>query len=115
MPTFERGDIVAAPYPYVEHPVVRRRPALVISTDLGPDGEIVWVLMITSAANQRWPGDVVIEAAPGLSGLHAPSVVRTEKVATIEAESAKRVGRLAGADLAAVHKRLGIAFGLTLP
>lgn len=113
--TFERGDIVAAPYPYVEFPVVRRRPALVIATELAPDQSLIWVLMITSASNHGWPGDVRIETPFEQSGLRSPSVVRTAKVATIEAASSRRIGRLASKELAAVDAILGATLGLTPP
>lgn len=115
MPIFERGDIVATPYPYVEYPVVRRRPALVISAGLGPEGELAWVLMITSAGNQGWPGDVAISTPADISGLRAPSVVRTAKMATIEARAANPIGRLGASDLAAVDAMLRNALGLTPP
>lgn len=115
MPTFERGDIVAAPYPYVEYPVVRRRPALVVATGLGPNEELVWVLMITSASNEGWRGDVPMQTPYDISGLRAPSVVRTTKVATIEARSSSLVGRLAPDDLAKVDSILLAALALTPP
>lgn len=115
MPTFERGDIVAAPYPYVEYPVVRRRPALVVATGLGPNEELVWVLMITSASNESWSGDVPIQTPYDISGLRAPSVVRTTKVATIEARSSSLVGRLTPDDLAKVDSILLAALALTPP
>jgi len=115
MPIFERGDIVAAPYPYVEYPVVRRRPALVVASRIGLDEELLWVLMITSASNQGWQGDVLIETPSDISGLRAPSVVRTAKIATIEARSSKLVGRLTRDDLAKVDATLAKALDVTLP
>ena len=112
---FRRGDIVAAPYPYVEHPVVRRRPALVVASGLGPNDELVWVLMITSASNQGWEGDVLIETPYDVSGLRAASVVRTAKIATIEARSSNLVGRLSPEDMAKVDSILAEALDSTLP
>jgi mRNA interferase MazF len=54
---------------------------------------LLWVLMITSAQNRGWPGDVTIPD-PAAAGLPAPSIVRTAKIATIEAEDAECIGRL---------------------
>jgi mRNA interferase MazF len=111
MPTFDRGDIVAVPFPYVEYPVGKNRPALVIATNLGPDRSLLWVLMITSVANESWPGDVPIRTGQDSSGLRAASVVRTAKVATIEARVARSVGKLDKANLRDVDAELATAFG----
>ena len=48
--------------------------------------------MITSATNTGWEGDVPV-AQSGKTGLPAPSVIRTAKIATIEPS---RVVRVAG-------------------
>ena len=106
MPTFERGDIVAVPFPYVEHPVTQRRPALVVSQPLGPKGALLWVMMITGATNEAWPGDVAISTRSDSSGLRMPSVVRTAKVTTIEGRSAQGIGKLGKADLTKVDLAL---------
>lgn len=111
MPTFEAGDIVRVPFPYVDRPVLRHRPALVVSRKpLGDDGALLWVLMITSAANRRWPADVVV-AAGGTSGLPVDSLVRTAKIATIEAASAERLGTLPSGRMAAVTEQLRTTIG----
>ena len=94
MPGFDAGDIVRVPFPYTDRDTTQHRPALVISDGgVGADRALIWVLMITSAQNRAWPGDIAIgdhEAA----GLPAPSVVRTAKIATIDAVRAGRLGRL---------------------
>jgi len=115
MPTFRRGDIVAAPYPYVEYPVVRRRPGLVVATRFGPNDELIWVLMITSASNEGWEGDVRIDTPFETSGLRAPSVVRTAKIATIEDRSSTLIGRLSADNLAKVDEILLTALDAMLP
>ena len=107
MPRFERWDIVAVPFPYVERPVVQRRPALVVAAMLGDGRELIWVLMITSASNEPWPDDVTIDEH-GHAGLPIPSVVRSAKIATVEADSARKLGTLPrdiAAQVAAVMKR----------
>ena len=48
-----KRDIVWVPFPFVEAPRMRDRPALVVSTKtLGGAAELLWVLMITSAENE---------------------------------------------------------------
>jgi hypothetical protein len=54
---------------------------------------LVWVLMITSADNRRSPSDVAVSDL-ATAGLPAASVVRTAKVAVIDACDAERLGTL---------------------
>ncbi|OAN52452.1 type II toxin-antitoxin system PemK/MazF family toxin [Magnetospirillum moscoviense] len=94
MPAFNAWDIVKVPFPYTDRPVRQRRPALVVAAnDIQRCHGLLWVLMITSAENRSWPGDVEIIDLLG-AGLPAPSVVRTAKIAVIEAKDAERIGRL---------------------
>jgi mRNA interferase MazF len=107
MPRFERWDVVAVPFPYVERPIQQRRPALVVAADLGGPHDLLWVLMITAAANPRWPDDVEIDNHDS-AGLPIASVVRTAKIATIEARAASKLGeiqRRTMAQVAAVLRR----------
>jgi mRNA interferase MazF len=95
MPLFERWDVIAVPFPYVERPLQQRRPALVVAAGLGGSLDLLWVLMITSAANLRWPDDVEIEDHER-AGLPIASIVRTAKIATIKARAASRLGMISG-------------------
>lgn len=77
------------------------RPALVLTSPIGPDGLLIWTLMITNAARPAWPGDVTIENAEAL-GLLIPSKVRTAKISAAETHSASRLGRLDSPTIARV-------------
>lgn len=94
MPPFDPGAIVRVPFPFVEKDRRHQRPALVISNGVGPEGALFWALMITAAENAPWPGDVKIGNSPDVTGLPIPSIVRTAKVATVEAAVASQIGRL---------------------
>lgn len=95
MPTFEQGDVIRVPFPYTDRPVRQHRPALVISRGgIGDEQQLLWVLMITSADNRRWPGDVDLEGSYADAGLPAPSIIRTAKIATIESAHAGRIGMI---------------------
>lgn len=109
MPGFEAGDIVRVPFPCTDRETRQRRPALVVSDGtVGEEGALLWVVMITSAANPPWSGDVPV---PDDAGLPAPSVVRPVKIATIEARHAAPIGKLPAAALErvmlGVHAILG--------
>ena len=106
MPSFEAWDIVKVPFPYTDRPVRQRRPALVVAAgELAAAHGLLWLLMITSAANQGWPGDTPISDLR-LAGLPIPSIVRPAKVATIEARDAERLGSLPPRDREPVRRYL---------
>lgn len=106
MPIFEPWAIIKVPFPYTDRPVRQRRPALVVAAgDIQRDHGLLWVVMITSAENRGWPGDVPVSDLV-MSGLPAPSVIRTAKIATIEAREAEAIGRLPDADRGAVRQWL---------
>jgi mRNA-degrading endonuclease toxin of MazEF toxin-antitoxin module len=106
MPAFEVWDIVKVPFPYTDRPVRQRRPALVIAAgELAAAHGLLWLAMITSAANRGWPGDVSIRDIEA-AGLPIASIVRPAKVATIEARDAERLGVLPPAERAAVRDYL---------
>lgn len=112
MAAFKRGDVVKVPFPYTDRATRQHRPALVISaSDLEHAHGPLWVLMITSAANRGWPGDVDI---PDLdeAGLPVASVVRAAKIATIDAAHATTLGRIPPAALRQVMRQVGKIAGL---
>ena len=106
MPGCEVWDLVKVPFPYTNRPVQQRRPALVVAVPDAPGApELLWVLMITSAANRGWPSDVTVSDL-AVAGLPAASVVRSSKIATIEAQDAERIGQLPPEDRTEVIKAL---------
>lgn len=111
MPTFERWDVVAVSFPYVESSHLKRRPALVVSGRHWLDAHgLLWVLMITSAANAPWPDDIAIDDLQA-AGLGKPSVIRPAKIATVEAARCQPRGRVTDAVRQRVEAtlRLGLA------
>ena len=113
MPTFEQGDVIKVPFPYTDRATRQSRPALVVSTDtLETTQGLLWVAMITSAANRGWPGDVAVKDL-AQAGLPAPSVIRTAKIATIESSDAIRLGRIPAAQRRKVIRRVVRMLGHT--
>jgi mRNA interferase MazF len=103
---FTAFDVVVVPFPYADRLAEKRRPALVISSAKLAPYDLIWVAMITSADNDRWPCDVVISDLER-AGLPAPSVVRPVKIACIEqGRIERRAGRLDKAAARAVAQQL---------
>ncbi len=102
MAIFSRWDVVKVPFPYTDRPVRQRRPAVVIAAgEIEEAHGLLWLLMITSAENRGWEGDVPVSDL-GAAGLPAPSIVRPAKIATVEAGDAVPLGVLAASDRPAV-------------
>jgi len=115
MPAFKVWDLVKVPFPYTNRPVQQRRPALVVAIPEAPGApDLLWVLMITSAANRGWPGDVPVSDLAS-AGLPAPSLVRSAKIATIEAGDAQLIGHLPATDQTHVTQALHQCLTQVLP
>ncbi len=110
---FKRWDVVKLPHRLPSQAELEYRPGLVIVA-----GEILrlhgllWVLMITSARNKGWPGDIEI-ADSIAAGLGVPSIVRTAKIFTVEAREAELIGALLGEQRKAVGEQVFANMGLT--
>lgn len=112
MATFRQGDVVKVPFPYTDRATRQHRPALVVSSgDIEAAHGLLWVLMITSAENRGWPGDVRVNNL-AVAGLPVPSVIRTAKIATIEAGEAIKLGKVSASALKQVVARVGRELGV---
>jgi len=112
MPSFRQGDVIKVPFPYTDRSTRQSRPALVVSTGGIEDAHgLLWVVMITSAANRGWPEDVAVGNLAA-AGLPVPSVIRAAKIATIEAVDATRLGRVSPSVVRQVVGRLSSELGM---
>lgn len=107
MPDFEPSRVIRVPFPYTDRNTRRHRPALVVSRGgLGAGQAFLWTVMITSAENRGWPGDVSLGGHYADAGLPAPSIIRTTKIATIEARRAETIGAISAGLMAEVTRLL---------
>ena len=106
----DRWAVVLVPFPFIDMPVVRRRPALVLSgRAFNAEQQQSICAMITRAARSRFRSDVAIEDLTA-AGLPALSFVRW-KVFTIENQLINRaLGKLAASDAEACSRGLAEAF-----
>lgn len=109
---YRRGDVVLVHFIFSEETGVKKRPALVVSTDAYQKGrQEAIVAAITSNLGRRLIGDTPVSDWKG-AGLLYPSqvsmVIRTVKQPMI----ARQLGRLEKTDLDSVEKNLRIVLGL---
>jgi mRNA interferase MazF len=103
---FKAFDVVAVPFPYADRAAEKRRPAVVVSDPaLEREHGLLWLVMVTSADNPAWRGDIAIDDLAG-AGLPHASVVRPAKLATIDAARATPIGRLDNAARAKLAEAL---------
>ena len=110
MTSFSVGDVVEVPFPFVDVPVRKRRPALVLALpEADGDTEVAILSMITSARRSRWDSDVTLEDWRA-AGLRAPSLVRW-KIFTLERSLVlNRRGSLSVSDLERVSQQFRTLF-----
>lgn len=95
MTTYSPGDIVLCPFPFTDLTDVKRRPALVVSSEEynAAMGDVVLAPITSNLSAPPVPGDHRIQDW-GESGLIGPSVVRA-KLTTIDSNLFVRtLGRL---------------------
>lgn len=109
--TYRRGDVVLVTLTYSSQTGLKKRPVVVLR-DVG-DADILVVPVTSQASRVRY--DVPL-AEWQQEGLKLPSVVRTEKLATVEKSAVVRaLGRLSTQDWRAVEVGLAAVFREILP
>ncbi len=96
--TYEQWDVVIVPFPFVDMPIQKPRPALVISTRTANQQNAHTLLsMITTAARSHWPSDVDIKNL-AKAGLHVPSLIRCKLFTLPNTLIDRQIGRLEPVD-----------------
>jgi mRNA-degrading endonuclease toxin of MazEF toxin-antitoxin module len=91
----EFADIVVVPFPFLEKPVSKRRPALVFSTaEFNSVNGHSALAMITTAAGSAWPSDVAIDGELE-TAISRQSYIRWKLFTLPNQLILRRLGRLA--------------------
>nr|WP_314258271.1 type II toxin-antitoxin system PemK/MazF family toxin [uncultured Devosia sp.] len=111
MPTFDFGDTVVVPFPFVDLPLAKHRPSVVLSSGrFNVDSGQSIMAMITTARRSIWPSDVPITDLNS-AGLMQPSVIRF-KLFTLPNDLLLRpLGKLAASDQARMIEIMKSVFG----
>ena len=101
--TFNRWDVVAIDFPFLEGTDSKRRPGLIVSSDrLRQDHGLYWIVMITTAKATHRPDDIPISNRER-AGLPQECVIRVSRIAAVaENYISRRLGELTPKDRTAV-------------
>jgi mRNA interferase MazF len=106
MLTYKPFDVVVVPFPFTDQTATKKRPALVLSSELFNSGIGHSVMaMITTASHSAWPLDVGITNL-GDAGLKSPSIIRMKLFTIDHALVQKHIGHLSFQDQKAVESTL---------
>ncbi len=100
------GDVVDVPFPFIDAPEKKLRPALVLSDQhfQQASGAII-LMMITSAVRSRWDSDIVLDDWQA-AGLRKASILRFKIFTLDEQLVGSRRGTLSDKDQQKVRKSL---------
>lgn len=108
----ERFSVVVVPFPFVDSPVTKPRPALVLSSEqFNAENKHSLLAMITRAKATAWPSDCPI-GEWNAAGLKADCVVRFKLFTLDNRVLRRRIGLLGHADQAACVVALKKMVGL---
>jgi mRNA interferase MazF len=99
-----QGDVVVVPFPFVDRPIAKFRPAVVLSThDFNAANDHTILAMITTAARSGWPSDIEI-GEQAEAGINHRSFVRWKVFTLPNQLVARMIGKLGPRDQAAVSR-----------
>jgi mRNA interferase MazF len=113
MTEYSRGDIVLVGFVFADESGVKRRPAVIVSSDAYHSGrDEAIIAAITSTTERALVGDHLIsdwEAAGLLFPSVATGIIRTVKQSMV----VKRLGSMPAPDMRAIDSKLKLSLGLS--
>src|SRR3972149_6948402 len=114
MTALKRGTVVLVPFPFTDLSAVKRRPALVMSSDEynAATGDVI-IAQITSRVNSpHRPGDHQVRKWKD-AGLLSPSLVRARMTTLHSSIVVKPLRAIPPEEMSAVGSRVGGVLGLS--
>lgn len=105
--TFNRWDVVAVDFPFVEGMEAKRRPGLIVSSSrLHQAHKLYWIAMISTAQAGERPDDIMVSNIETM-GLSVDCAIRPARIATIsESRIQRKIGTISTKDRNAVSAML---------
>ena len=111
-----RGEIVLVPFPFTDLTAMKQRPAVVVSRSGASGRDVILAFVTSDLRYRRAPAALLIDSShPEFTrtGLKTPSVVRLDKLVTLEQSLVLGLmGELPGDLVADVDARLRYALDL---
>ena len=102
----DRYEVTVIPFPFADVPVLKRRPAVVLSCQaFNAANHSTLVAMITTSQLAPWPSDVVLQDLAA-AGLRVSCRVRWRLTTVPNTLIVRRLGRLGGLDRLACERQL---------
>ena len=113
----QRGDIIIASFPFTDLKNSKRRPAVVLAVNSRPD-DVVMAFISSVVPTHLGPYDILLspsDADFSQSGLKVSSVVRLNKLATVDRRLlTRRIGFLSVNRIQLVDQKLTQALGIAV-
>lgn len=107
---FDQWDVVLVPFPFLDMPVSKKRPALVLSSRAFNDSNSHTVFaMITTAKLSTWPSDYLLIDPLG-AGLSKGCYVRWKTFTLPNEIIVRRLGQLKSQDLDCMNHQVETIF-----
>jgi mRNA interferase MazF len=105
--TYDRWDVVAVHFPFLEGTDAKRRPALIVSSArLYAEHGLYWIAMITTAKSGRRPNDITVTDL-SRAGLPEECVIRVARITAVgDNQVVRRLGDITQKDRNAVSALL---------
>lgn len=114
MTPLKRGDVVLVPFPFTDLSDIKRRPALVISSDEynRMTNDVIIAQITSKLRSPARPGDHIVGDWKG-AGLLLPSVVRVRMTTLHSSIVVKVLGTMADREMAGVDSGIGSVLSLS--
>lgn len=114
MTAYERGSVVLVPFPFTDLSAVKRRPALVISSDdyNAATGDVIIAQITSKVDSPSRPGDHRLERWRE-AGLPLPSLVRARMTTLHSSLLLKSLGKMPDDEMRSIDRGLASALGLS--
>jgi mRNA interferase MazF len=107
---YSKGDVILIPYPFTDLTVKKVRPAVIVSTNNAPYGDI-FIVPLTSRIQNLIEGEFVLQSMKE-TGLNVPTAVKRGCVLIEENLIIKKVGTIGKEDLINLNNALRTWFEL---
>ena len=110
MTDYSYGDIVLVPFPFTDQSAVKKRPAVVVSSDAYNNQRPIIMAVTSQIKSVSYPGETMVNQWQQ-AGLLKPSLIKPVFTTIDKKLIIKKLGSLENEDRSALEKSLKITLG----